>query len=523
ADPLHSGSISFGRFENEALSWERRSSFSHNRYHEEVEKCSKPGSVIEKKAYFEAHFKKKGSSSEVNHYAHFDESPEGSAYQGEYLTGCKMENLKVLFPVPQMESASNRADVLVDGVAEDVNAEEIHQTGAGCDEILLVKAESDINGHPKHFRSNSNLLFTASITTICTNPYSTSTCNGNSLKNWFNTTTEVSDNPARVLTDISKTDPAKSPSRRERESTLRTSIEKSSVKTDIRTTRTVQRTPILEDSRNQKAKFVHDNKSGEKESMTMKAGESQPSSLKAETRRYQPLHRLSCTVNLTKADTSSSAAVFSFKSNEHAERRKEVNENAFYMELQQKMHAKEAEMNQMQVRRQEKTEAEIKQFRRSLNFKATPMPSFYHVAVPRRSDGKKAPSSNSKVNKARDKSTNPGSRAAGRSKSCLKEGSDQASSTNESVNTTARIDALEKTNCPTVGVENKVGRRKEREKERDTSMYKHRVSEIHKVMKGQRAEGKQKVGAREMARKDMKSSGIGSSSGLGNLVVGVAS
>lgn len=72
-------------------------------------------------------------------------------------------------------------------------------------------------------------------------------------------------------------------------------------------------------------------------------------------------------------------------------------------------------------------------------------------------------------------------------------------------------------------MENKVGRRKEREKERDTSMYKHRVSEVHKVMKGQRAEGKQKVGAREMARKDMKSSGIGSSSGLGNLVVGVAS
>ncbi|XP_041015329.1 uncharacterized protein LOC121258051 isoform X2 [Juglans microcarpa x Juglans regia] len=114
-------------------------------------------------------------------------------------------------------------------------------------------------------------------------------------------------NPAQVLTDISKTtskDPAKSPSRRERESTLRTSTEKSSVKTDIRTTRTVQRTPILEDSRNQKAKFVHDNKSGEKESMRMKAGESQPSSLKAETRRYQPLHRLSCPVNSTKADTS---------------------------------------------------------------------------------------------------------------------------------------------------------------------------------------------------------------------------
>lgn len=59
SDSLHSGSISFGRFETEALSWERRSSFSHNRYLEEVEKYSRPGSVTEKKAYFEAHFKRK--------------------------------------------------------------------------------------------------------------------------------------------------------------------------------------------------------------------------------------------------------------------------------------------------------------------------------------------------------------------------------------------------------------------------------------------------------------------------------
>ncbi|KAJ9554095.1 hypothetical protein OSB04_018140 [Centaurea solstitialis] len=59
ADLLHSGSVSFGRFESESLSWERRSSFSHNRYLEEVEKYSKPGSVTEKKAYFEAHFRRK--------------------------------------------------------------------------------------------------------------------------------------------------------------------------------------------------------------------------------------------------------------------------------------------------------------------------------------------------------------------------------------------------------------------------------------------------------------------------------
>ncbi|EEF42258.1 conserved hypothetical protein [Ricinus communis] len=51
-------SVSFGRFENDSLSWEKWSSFSPNKYLEEVEKCATPGSVAMKKAYFEAHYKK---------------------------------------------------------------------------------------------------------------------------------------------------------------------------------------------------------------------------------------------------------------------------------------------------------------------------------------------------------------------------------------------------------------------------------------------------------------------------------
>ncbi|XP_047307191.1 protein WVD2-like 7 isoform X2 [Impatiens glandulifera] len=66
ADSIHSGSISFGRFEGEQLCWERRSSFSHNRYLEEVEKYSIPGSVTEKKAYFEARFRKKALLSQAS-------------------------------------------------------------------------------------------------------------------------------------------------------------------------------------------------------------------------------------------------------------------------------------------------------------------------------------------------------------------------------------------------------------------------------------------------------------------------
>lgn len=612
ADSLHSGSISFGRFENESLSWERRSSFSHNRYLEEVEKCSKPGSVIEKKAYFEAHFKKKGllrpnssdchndgeyqtsendvlesreefeqviEGSQSSHYAHFDESPKGSEHHGEYeVTGCEMKNPYFSFSVPQLESALNY-----------VNAEETHQVETDCDKFISVndgpeikvdhspsddavnadKSSKYIANYEPGIEENQNLDCDALNADKAPKGADPSPKTGPAMK-VDKTSLERSPNPSpklraatetkplkprvksqanvvhdkRDVSGVSFKDPANKPSRKERENSLRNNIEKNSARADVPTTHAVHRTPILEDSRSRKAKLIHDNKSGEKESRRKKVGEPQSSSTKAEPRGHHKANRLNHTVNSTKADAKPGAAAFSFKSNERAERRKE-----FYMKLGEKMHAKEAEMNQIQARTQEKTEAEIKQFRKSLNFKAMPMPSFYHVAVSAGSDGKKAVLSNNKVNKARTKSTSPGSRAAAGSKSCLKSGNDQAPYTSESVNTTEPLDASEETKCPTAEHSegsaisqtpstnqsyypeatsgNEVAGRKEREKEKDTGLHKCCVSESHKVTKGQRIEGKQKVGAQtssnEMARKDMKGIGIGSRSRMGHLAVGVAS
>lgn len=54
-------SVSFGRFMNESLSWEKWSTFSHKKYVEEAESYSKPGSVAQKKAFFEAHYKRKAA------------------------------------------------------------------------------------------------------------------------------------------------------------------------------------------------------------------------------------------------------------------------------------------------------------------------------------------------------------------------------------------------------------------------------------------------------------------------------
>ncbi|KAB2624651.1 cell wall protein DAN4 [Pyrus ussuriensis x Pyrus communis] len=59
SNPQLEVSVSFGRFENDSsLSWEKWSTFSQNKYLEEVGKCATPGSVAQKRAYFEAHYKR---------------------------------------------------------------------------------------------------------------------------------------------------------------------------------------------------------------------------------------------------------------------------------------------------------------------------------------------------------------------------------------------------------------------------------------------------------------------------------
>ncbi|XP_066318648.1 protein WVD2-like 7 [Miscanthus floridulus] len=55
---LDHGSVSFGRFAAESLSWEKRSVFEHNRRQEELSKLTAPGLVAQKKAFFEEYYKR---------------------------------------------------------------------------------------------------------------------------------------------------------------------------------------------------------------------------------------------------------------------------------------------------------------------------------------------------------------------------------------------------------------------------------------------------------------------------------
>ncbi|KAL3624304.1 hypothetical protein CASFOL_033120 [Castilleja foliolosa] len=53
-------SVSFGRFmiDDQSLSWDKWSTFPNKKYVEEAERYAQPGSVAQKKAFFEAHYKK---------------------------------------------------------------------------------------------------------------------------------------------------------------------------------------------------------------------------------------------------------------------------------------------------------------------------------------------------------------------------------------------------------------------------------------------------------------------------------
>ncbi|KAM2330001.1 hypothetical protein ACFX1X_020891 [Malus domestica] len=582
ADSLHSGSISFGRFENEVLYWEKWSSFSRNRYVEEVEKSLKPGSVIERKAYFEAHFKKKGfpkpnlvecysgtsyqvcengvlesdaygeefeDGNEDNSCAQFDEGSEGSEYHGDSeVNEYEKEDPEVSLSDLQRASELNDEDILV--AIKDDNSEETNQIGKGCDMFSSIIDEPENNVIENHDGDAVNA--DESYNSVKINPKTAADdevnmtiveslhSSSSKLKagkeckiSKSRVKSKASNSPVkRSISSESCKDCTKNSNTREREGTRR--------KTAIPTTQSVPRTPKSEESTNLKGKFAHESRSGKK------LGEPQPPAVKPESRGRQTANRLHQRVNLTKSNIRSSVATFNFKSSERAERRKEASHH-FFTKMEEKMHAKEDEMNKIQAKKQEKAEAEMRQLRKSLNFKAAPMPSFYHVAVNAAPDGSKVVST--KFSKVQSKSTNPGSGAAARFPSHSEAGKVEPPTANVSVNTADLHEASRETNSimadPSetssvssatlssrnlsrdTATKSEHPRTKGREKDANYTQ-KHRLLESGKMAKSQKAEGKQKVGVqkngREMERKGMKGGvGFGSSSRMGHLTVGVAS
>ncbi|KAE8730103.1 Protein WAVE-DAMPENED 2 [Hibiscus syriacus] len=472
--------------------------------------------------------------------AHFDNSPEDSDYLWEgALIECGREHPEdlsthethVLVP-GDVKPESPQSDIECDKPLSrnyklEKEVEENHDNEAvSIDESLEARDPSPISGTTGEVDTKLGIqqIDTAKLEVQqCHSPKTTIVkATKPRLKSQMSpdhSRKNISSDPSKVA--------ARALERKEKDISRRTKAEKLPSRTATPTI--MHRSPKKEYFERDNANLSTEHKSI-KRAVTKKVIEARPSSLKKiEPVTRQTPNRLKQTVNSTKADVKPTAGSFRFKSGERAERRKEASKHAFLMKLEEKIHAKEAEMNQIQAKTQ--TEAEIEQLRKSLNFKAKPMPSFYKVATAPGSNGNKAASSTKKPAKVGLESANAGVGSTARSsslsletnKEVLSAGGFEGESNVHTIESSSQFGIISSTSptgshgSPASVTQNIILSKKERGKE-GSNLPKYQASENGKVVKDHKNGGMPKVGgqrnSREVMRKNnMRTAGIANASG----------
>ncbi|XP_041006432.1 protein WVD2-like 7 isoform X4 [Juglans microcarpa x Juglans regia] len=443
-NPIHAlvQSISFGRFMSESLAWEKWSTFSHNRYVEEAERYSRPGSVAQKKAFFEAHYKKIAAQKAAAMLEQANAASNNETAEEEVANNINPPDSEIVIPnsnevidqqhvvatpntaaysfVNDNEYGSNAekgqfesrivdgADLVPENHVFVVNSLEVEKSNQLRDVDNHKLAETELGGTPQMEKpllrsSNSNQDSLASMS-----KKKPSLSSSSSLIH--GRATKVPSSPAKDVDPIGpKKDNNATPM------IMKSAIHSADKKRSTPKShyKSVNFTPIREINRftSKVIRKIESSRPGASSSKTFKdcltplktpttvsknEVRRHPSATpwSAERRARTPLDpsapesikvsqkwRLLPTEN--KMQTPILSTPFSFRTEERAARRKK--------KLEDKFNANDAQKVQLQTKIMEKAETEIRKLRQSLCFKARPLPSFYKERKEQQNEMNKIP------------------------------------------------------------------------------------------------------------------------------------
>ncbi|KAL3526346.1 hypothetical protein ACH5RR_011002 [Cinchona calisaya] len=443
-NPMHAlgESVSFGRFMSESLAWEKWSTFSHNRYVEEAERYAQPGSVAQKKAFFEAHYKriaaKKAAAllEQANSPAAAEEPDESNVIPDDSKPPLPLISSHVAVneqsPEPEVknEDAKQQEFVIVLAQNDQIPSVDNPIEPATDDEVMepeeapLQTPVTKYSSNPPDNFENQDMVSGSELSG--TTPQMEKPL----LKHNLGSDEEVSSVKSKKKSAFSSfkssvyrktskvpctpTKPITPRLKKESNATTTTPITKRSTILDFTdkkrsTSKTlhafIYSTPakgVLTPSANRKtenSRIAPDFSKASRDCMTPPRTQDMATPCPANTRTKTPVdgnkttgpkwNILSavCSKSLTacrnKLQSPTLSTPFILRTEERAERRKQ--------KLEEKFNSKEVHKVQLQTKFKEKAELELRKLRQSFCFKARPLPNFYKERETQNNQTKKKP------------------------------------------------------------------------------------------------------------------------------------